>query len=320
MNSNLLQERSAFTLLELLVVVLFMTLMVSMMIPALARTGPNPKDLQCLNNHRQIAAAVSMYTQDNHNLYPPNPDNGTTKPGYVWCAGNAETSRTADPNAAGPDEFDPDLMKDPQRTVIAPYIANNPAIFVCPTDLRQGKYDGAGYYPNSPLVGKTVRAARTVSMNQAVGTVARGYANGGGSETGPINVPTSGPWLTGNYNENNNTTGPYATFGKSGSFRNASPSQVFLVSDEAKYSINDSVLATCAALNNPKYVDYPSSAHNGGGGLSFCDGHAELHKWKGSAIFGETLAQWNGPHTIRLNSPDMIDFTWLATHSSLKIK
>jgi len=136
MNSNLLQERSAFTLLELLVVVLFMTLMVSMMIPALARTGPNPKDLQCLNNHRQIAAAVSMYTQDNHDLYPPNPDDGNIQLGHVWCPGNVETSRTADPNAGGPDEFDPDLMKDPQRTIIAPYIANNPAIFVCPTDLR----------------------------------------------------------------------------------------------------------------------------------------------------------------------------------------
>src|SRR5690348_12539471 len=86
---------SAFTILELLIVVMLLAIIAAIMFPALAGTQPNSKNLQCLNNHRQIAAAVSMYTQDNHDLYPPNPDDGTIKPGYVWCAGNVETSRTA---------------------------------------------------------------------------------------------------------------------------------------------------------------------------------------------------------------------------------
>jgi len=31
-------------------------------------------------------------------------------------------------------------------------------------------------------------------------------------------------------------------------------------------------------------VDWPASFHNGAGGLSFSDGHSEIHKWRGTAI------------------------------------
>src|SRR5438128_4511473 len=150
----------------------------------------------------------------------------------------------------GADEFDPDLMKDPNRTLIAPYIANNVTIFTCPADPRIGKYDGAALYPHSPLKGPppaVVRVARSVSMSQAVGTVDISWANGG-SHKGAPNVATKGPWLTGSHGANN---GNYATFGKSGSFQGTSPAQVFLMADEAIYSINDAGLATCANLNNP---------------------------------------------------------------------
>lgn len=304
------RSRCAFTLLELLIIILLLAIIVAIMIPALARTKPNSKDLVCLNNHRQIATAVAMYTRDNHELYPPNPDDGTTQLGYVWCAGGAYIG--------SPDEFNPDLIKDPSRNLIAPYAGNHSAIFVCPTDPRMGKYDGQALYPTSPLVGQTVRAARTVSLSQAVGTVDPQYVSGSGHRGIP-NLPTNGPWLTGNYGENNNTRGPYATFGKSGSFRATTPAHVFLTADEAIYSINDAGIATCANLNNPRFVDYPSSAHEHGGTFSFCDGHTELHKWKGSAILFESETQAKASHAIQTPN-DQADFVWLATHSSARIK
>jgi prepilin-type processing-associated H-X9-DG protein len=92
------------------------------------------------------------------------------------------------------------------------------------------------------------------------------------------------------------------------------------MADEARYSINDAGLATCANLSAPAFIDFPSSAHNGGCAFSFCDGHAELHKWKGRAIYDNTVQQDNASHAIKPNSPDMVDFIWLATHSSTKIK
>jgi prepilin-type processing-associated H-X9-DG protein len=199
--------------------------------------------------------------------------------------------------------------------LVAPYIANNVGIFVCPADGRKpGKYDGQALYPNSTLVGKTVNIARSVSMSQAVGTIDPGFANGTG-HNGPPRQATNGPWLTGSHGVNSASTGPFATFGKASSFRGTSPAQVFMMADENRYSINDAGLATCADVTVPKFIDYPSSAHNGGCAFSFCDGHAELHKWKGSAI----LLTVNGAPPIT-SLLDKADFLWLASVSSAKVR
>lgn len=62
------------------------------------------------------------------------------------------------------------------------------------------------------------------------------------------------------------------------------PSKVFAFIDEDENTINDGVfhnggnapLASCDRLN-----DTPATYHGGSSGISFTDGHAELHKWKG---------------------------------------
>jgi prepilin-type processing-associated H-X9-DG protein len=124
--------------------------------------------------------------------------------------------------------------------------------------------------------------------------------------------------LTGSYGQNNASTGPYATFGKTSGFRaGASPSKIFMQADESIYSINDAGLATCANYSDQTFIDFPSSAHNGGCGFSFCDGHAEIHHWKGTAIILTSSAMSRLP----VRSPgDKLDFSWLADASSVKIR
>src|ERR1035437_10060851 len=301
--------RRGFTLIELLVVIAIIAILAALLLPALAKAKAKAQQITCVSNAKQLSLSFQLYAVDFNDLYPPNPDDGTTTPGYIWCSGQA--------GIGGADEFDPDLMKDPNRTLIAPYIANNAGLFHCPADTRIGLYNGAGLYPNSNLKGTQVRAARSVSMNQAVGTVDPVYSANGNGHGGIPNKPTNGPWLNGNPGGNTAANGPYATFGKTSSFRSgASPSKIFMQCDESIYSINDAGLATSANPNVKVFIDFPSTAHNGGCGFSFCDGHAEIHKWRGSAIKLNAVAL--GQHGA--SSPlDQVDWWWLANASSVPI-
>jgi prepilin-type processing-associated H-X9-DG protein len=200
---------------------------------------------------------------------------------------------------------------------MTPYVGGNIKVFKCPADLRTGLYAPYGSVDPS-LAGKTVPAVRSISMSQAVGSVCPQFKTCNGGHSAPPRLPTNGPWLDGNH-RNGCPTLTFSTFGKTTSFRTIGSSMVFLTCDESQYSINDAALATSAvpqnsSLGTARYVDYPASYHNGGCGFSFCDGHAEIHKWFGGAIKLTPSSGYPQPSSVQ----DWNDYNWLAQHSSAK--
>ncbi len=103
-----------------------------------------------------------------------------------------------------------------------------------------------------------------------------------------------GSWLPGSQ---------FAVYAKLSAIR--IPAKTWVLVDEHPDSINDAACAVQMAwpafpstMADIRIIDYPASYHNGACGLSFADGHSEIHKWKGSAIKPPVTGQ-----IIPLNQP-----------------
>jgi len=285
--------KRGFTLVELLVVIAIIAILAAMLLPVLSRAKQRAQGALCLNNGKQLMTAIHLYTGDNSDFYPPNPDDGNTIPGHNWASGEAGIGQ--------PQEFDPDVLLDPNLSLLIGYLSHNASVFKCPADNRQGLYQGA----NPQLIGQIVPAARTFSMNQAVGSVCPGYAQGG-PHSGAPNQAVNGPWLTGSYGENHHNN-PYTTFGRTSDLGAPSPSDLWVLVDEDANGLNDAAFAF--EMGNPSWEDVPGTYHNIGCGFAFADGHSETHQW-----MYRSEKQRGGI----FDSKDVADWNWMAQHTSAK--
>ncbi len=290
-NNRWSAEPAAFTLVDLLATIAVILLLASVIAPAFAKTNSWGKTVQCMNNKRRLMAAVLMYSRDNSDLLPPDPDDGNIVPGHDWCAGSLAQ------------EFDSDILADPHLCLVAPYLGGDVQVFRCPADTRVGAYQG----PAPAKRGTTVPAARTVSMNGAVGTVCHVFDLRGYGHSGAPTYPVNGPWLDGNHD--NKSGHPWLTYRKTSDMLIPTPAQLFVVLDENPLMIDDASFAF--SMSQPKWVNFPGIAHDFGCTFGFGDSHAELHNWVDPRT---KVLQMAGFIAV----PGSPDWLWLSHHASAK--
>jgi len=269
--TNLLHRgarNSGFTMIELLVVLAIIAILAVSLLPALARHRQKSQGIYCLNNGKRMMSALTMYTDDNQNYFPPIPDDGNQVPGHNWCGGQA--------GARGGDEFNPDILSDPNRCLLAAYLKTSIEVFHCPGDKRMGVYQGS----DPRFKGKTVPAARTFSMSQAVGTICPGYESGPVSSNnkphyGAPTLSVNAPWL--NNDRTHHRDAPWRTYGKTTAVVAPQPSGLWVLVDEDVNGLNDAAFSF--GMERPFWYDVPGTYHNGGCGFAFADGHSESHTW-----------------------------------------
>jgi prepilin-type N-terminal cleavage/methylation domain-containing protein/prepilin-type processing-associated H-X9-DG protein len=98
------------------------------------------------------------------------------------------------------------------------------------------------------------------------------------------------------------------------------PTKTWVLVDEHPDSINDAACAVQIALpgaRTAQIIDFPASYHNGACGLSFADGHAEIHKWRGSTIKAPVR---NTSMALNVPARDSVqDIIWWSEYTTVSV-
>lgn len=129
----------AFTLIELLVVISIITILISILLPALKKARESARAISCLNNQKQMSLCMTMYLNDNHECFPLHKITVSTPSGgrYYW---NDLLKRYINEDVPVPGS-DPDGW----------FLDNSPLpeSFKCPTlialDAPSARFSGIGY-------------------------------------------------------------------------------------------------------------------------------------------------------------------------------
>jgi prepilin-type N-terminal cleavage/methylation domain-containing protein/prepilin-type processing-associated H-X9-DG protein len=112
------------------------------------------------------------------------------------------------------------------------------------------------------------------------------------------------------------------TVRKLGEITAPGPSAVFLFIDEHENSINDSHFTAFKdfhSFGSQKWCDAPSGRHGNAAGLTFADGHSEIHKWNSEATRANA-GSGDYPWGFTFLTPTQPDFDWFLEHTAAKAK
>jgi prepilin-type N-terminal cleavage/methylation domain-containing protein len=234
-------EFTGFTLIELLVVIAIIAILAALLLPALSKGKLKAQGIHCLGNHRQLALAWRMYSDDNQDR-------------LLYASGGPGSGQNSYPWVEGLMDFNPgnrsnwDIQENLVKSPLWPYCSRNAAIWRCPADHSYVVVNGE----NKPRV-------RSISMNFWFGGFG-GWDGGlsGGSwrlyfkvsdlvDPGPAKT-----WLLLDMREDSIDIGNFAT-------------------DMTGWPDQPAAVG---------FYDLPGMYHHRACGFSFADGHSEIKKWR----------------------------------------
>jgi prepilin-type N-terminal cleavage/methylation domain-containing protein len=141
------RRRRGFTLVELLVVIAIIAVLISILLPSLAKARAVATRISCNNQMRQIAIAAINYSQSSNGFLPPWGTGGIQA--QIWNYINLNTGANG-----------PTLANNGTSVLIKTKFITTPKILVCPAlseDLHPGGSQQASYFlnahPNSGTTG-----------------------------------------------------------------------------------------------------------------------------------------------------------------------
>jgi type II secretory pathway pseudopilin PulG len=254
----------AFSLTELLVVVVMIAIMAALMLPALSKARQQISAASCLNNQKQLAYAFHMYAQDNSDRIVQMADYNSGAD--IWPAGGFWGGPATTPEAWNSRSNALDAVQTGLKSSNALYFyCRTLEAYHCPADLRM--------LHNPTLLDPNGWAYDSYARSQNLG-----------------GEPYDDYWGAG------------ATYSKLSLV--AAPGTTFAMMEDADwrgYNLGTWVLnweGNSFTWQNPLAL-----WHNNVNSIAFADSHAELRKWTNPALIaaGQAAAQgqaefnWEGP-------------------------